>query len=137
MLAGLLSSEGVGSLFNSCPWEVHCFVAYCVAGELMRGEPIFFLFSICSLLSPTFCPCPAHFTFLQHSSDLFYLPRFLFFPHPSLSFSLQQSWSQKSRKCTQHLPSITLSLPCLSGMETPNRRSLLSITSRQRNQSDL
>ena len=52
----------------------------------MRGEPICFLFSICSLLSPTFCPCPAHFPFLQHSSDLFYLPHFLFFPHPSLSF---------------------------------------------------
>ena len=138
MLAGLLSSEEVGSLFNSCPWEVHCFVAQCVAGELMRGEPICFLFSVCSLLSPALWPCPSHFSSLRLPSDLRYLPLRPFLS-PSIPFATPSPGSQKKQneKCTQNLPPIALSLPRLPEMETWTWRTFPSITRRQINQSDL
>ena len=140
MLAGLLSSEVVGSLFNSCPWEVHCFVAYCVAGELMRGEPICFLFSVC--LSCAF----SHFlplSFLLFFPQSLFVTSFtsyvvFFFPHRfTLSFYRSEAFSQKYKKCIQNLhrnhPQLALFL-CNGNMEMKNPPPTISP---QINQSDL
>ena len=107
----------------------------------MRGEPTCFLFSVCLASLSHFLPRPSHFSLVNLSSDLLYLPLRAFLSLLicfvclfSGFYFLYNSDSRSQKKQETHTESPS-SLPFLS--RNGNRETFPSITSHQINQSDL